>query len=103
MAKITISNALSWRKTLTERHTELTSLRNTNANRETRYYGANVDKERVVEPVYDVISLDNSITSIAREIRKLDEAIKDTNQATEVRSYDRDEAVLGTLVPAKKS
>lgn len=100
---ISISVALGWRKTLLERHAELIKLRSENANLETRYYGANVDKERVVEPLYDVVSLDNTISRIALEIRKLDEAVKATNQATTVADYERTEAVLGELVAAKKS
>jgi len=99
---ITISTALSWRKTLSERHNELVSLRNQNAQQETRYYGANVDKERVIEPLYDVVELDNPVTSIAREVRLLDEAIKATNQVTEVKGYERNDDVLGTLVAAKE-
>ena len=98
--KITISNALGWRKTLQERHSELVSLRNQNSARETRIYGA-TDKERIVVPLYDVVALDNAVTRVAREIRKLDEAVKNTNMNTQVADYDRDEAVLGELVPAK--
>jgi hypothetical protein len=99
---ITISMALSWRKTLAERHGELVGLRNQNSVRETRYYGANVDKERVVEPLYDTVELDRTITAVAREIRNLDEAVKNTNQLTQVKDYERDDAVLGELVPVKK-
>lgn len=85
-----------------ERHSELVALRNTNAVRETRYYGANVDKERVIDPLYDVVELDNLTTKIAREIRLLDEAVKATNQNTKVEAYERDDEVLGSLVAAKK-
>lgn len=99
---ITLSTALSWRKTLLERHAELTGLRNTNAVRETRYYGANVDKEKVIDPLYDVVKLDELITKIARETRTLDEAIKATNNAVNVQGYERNDDVLGTLVAAKK-
>jgi hypothetical protein len=99
---ITISVGLSWRKTLLERHAELTGLRNTNANRETRFYGANVDKEKVIDPLYDVVELDNLLTKIARETRVLDEAIKATNQEVVVKGYERDDDVLGSLVAAKK-
>lgn len=97
---ISISVALSWRKTLSERHQELVSLRNQNSIQETRYYGANVDKERVIAPLYNVVELDKAVTRIAREIRLLDEAVKATNQATTVQGYERDDSVLGELVAA---
>ena|SRR5258708_6786150 len=100
--KISLSVAMSWRKTLQDRHNELVQLRNQNSVQETRFYGANVDKERVIEPRYDVVALDNLVTNVAKEIRKLDEAIKNTNMATTVIDYDRDDAVLGELVAAKK-
>lgn len=100
--KINLSVAMSWRKTLQDRHNELVQLRNQNSIQETRYFGANADKERVIEPRYDVISLDNTITNVAKELRKLDEAIKNTNMATDVIGYDRNDDVLGTLVAAAK-
>jgi hypothetical protein len=100
--KINLSVAMSWRKTLQERHDELVGLRNQNSTQETRFFGANADKERVIKPRYDVVALDNSITKVAREVRKLDEAIKATNMATTVLDYERDDAVLGELVPAKE-
>lgn len=100
--KINLSVAMSWRKTLQERHDELVGLRNQNSTQETRFFGANADKERVIKPRYDVVALDNTITAVAREIRKLDEAIKATNMATDVIAYDRNDAVLGELVPAKE-
>lgn len=100
--KITISSALGWQKTLRDRHVELMQLRNQNSTRETRMYGANVDKERIIEPLYDVVELDNLITSVAREMRLLDEAIKTTNQNIMLVGYERDDKVLGVLVAAKK-
>ncbi len=100
---ISISVALGWRKTLLERHNELTGLRNQNAVLETRYYGANVDKQRIIEPLYDAVALDNLISKMGREIRVLDEAVKQTNQVTKVLDYERDDSVLGELVPAKKA
>ena len=50
MAQITI-NGLAWLKTLKKRHEELLGLRNDNARRERRFYGASADKEIVKEPV----------------------------------------------------
>jgi hypothetical protein len=95
--KISVSEALTWQKTLKERHGELVNLRNTNAHRERMFYGQNADKERVVEPLYDVRSLDRLVVALAREMRLVDEAIKRSNAATELGGYDRDDAVLGEL------
>ena len=53
MAQITINEGLAWLKTLKKRHEELLALRNDNAHRERRFYGASADKEIVKEPVYD--------------------------------------------------
>ena len=99
--KISISQGMSWRKILMERHQELVGLRNSNGNRERRLYGANIDKEVIVDPLYDVVALDSMVTRIAREISKLDEAIKTMNQNTIIDGYDRDDAVLGELQAAK--
>lgn len=50
MATLTSNEGLIWLKTLKQRHTELTGLRNDNAHRETRWIGAHADKsiERTV-------------------------------------------------------
>ena len=40
MAQITINEGLAWLKTLKKRHEELLALRNDNAHRERRFYGA---------------------------------------------------------------
>ncbi len=45
MAQITINEGLAWLKTLKKRHEELLALRNDNAHRERRFYGASADKE----------------------------------------------------------
>ena len=47
MAQITLNEALAWLKTLKKRHEELITLRNDNAHRERRFYGATADKELV--------------------------------------------------------
>ena len=49
MAAITINEGLAWLKTLKKRHEELLALRNDNAHRERRFYGASADKEIVKE------------------------------------------------------
>ena len=91
MAQITINEGLAWLKTLKKRHEELLALRNDNAHRERRFYGASADKEIVKEPVYDVKVLDKLVTRVAREIR-LEQALKATNAKTVVDTYDQDDA-----------
>ena len=61
MAQITLNEGLAWLKTLKKRHEELITLRDGNAHRERRFYGASADKEIVKEPVYDVKALDKSV------------------------------------------
>jgi hypothetical protein len=97
MAAITINEGLAWLKTLKQRHEELIELRNDNARRERRFLGAMADKEVVREPVYDVKSLDKSVTRVAREIRLLEQALKSTNAKTAIEGYDQDDAALGEL------
>lgn len=97
MAQITINEGLAWLKTLKKRHEELLALRNDNAHRERRFYGASADKEIVKEPVYDVKVLDKLVTRVAREIRLLEQALKTTNARTPVDAYNQDDAVLGEL------
>jgi hypothetical protein len=79
---------------------ELLALRNDNAHRERRFYGASADKEIVKEPVYDVKvldKLDKIVTRAAREIRLLEQALKATNAKTMVDTYSQDDGVLGEL------
>lgn len=102
MAAITISQALSWRKTLETRHNELVSLRNQNSIQETRFYGANTDREKIINPLYDVVALDKLVSNLAKEIRNLDEAVKQTNATTNVTAYNRNDDVLGELTAAPK-
>ena len=97
MAQITINEGLAWLKTLKKRHEELLGLRNDNAHRERRFYGASADKEIVKEPVYDVKVLDKIVTRVARDIRLLEQALKTTNARTMVDGYDQDDTVLGEL------
>jgi hypothetical protein len=98
MAQITLNEGLAWMKTLKKRHDELIALRNDNAHRERRYFGASADKEVVKEPIYDVKVLDRTVTRVAREIRLLDQAMKATNAATVVQGYQQDDSVLGELM-----
>jgi hypothetical protein len=97
MAQITINEGLAWLKTLKKRHEELLNLRNDNAHRERRFFGASADKEIVKEPVYDVKVLDKAVTRVAREIRLLEQSLKSTNAKTPIENYEQDDAVLGEL------
>jgi hypothetical protein len=97
MAQVTLNEGLAWLKTLKRRHEELLALRNDNAHRERRFYGASADKEIVKEPVYDVKVLDRIVTRVAREIRLLEQALKATNAKTMIDAYEQDDAVLGEL------
>ena len=92
---ISINAGLSWAKTLKERHKELEGLRNENSKKSTRLFGES--KEIVTDPLYNCKALDKLISTLAREIRKLDDAIKDTNAKTDIQGYEKDEAVLGEL------
>lgn len=95
-SEITLSQGLAWMKTLRERHNELVMLRDRNSAERTRRWGET--KEDVIEkPVYDVKELDRMINRVALEIRKLDDAVKETNSMTVVRSYVRNDEVLGEL------
>ena len=97
MAQITINEGLAWLKTLKKRHEELLALRNDNAHRERRFYGASADKEIVKEPVYDVRVLDRLVTRVAREVRLLEQALKATNAKTPIDAYEQDDTALGEL------
>ncbi len=98
MAQITINEGLAWLKTLKKRHEELLALRNDNAHRERRFYGASADRELVKEPVYDVKGLDRLVTRVAREIRLLEQALKGDQCPHDGRgTHDQDDGVLGEL------
>ena len=94
--KLTISEGLQNLKVLKERHKELLALRNQNAEKETRFYGAQADKNVIKEPVYDVKALDKTVVGIAIEIRKLEAAVKAANASTAI-DYEWDDAVLGKI------
>lgn len=97
MPQITLNEGLAWLKTLKKRHEELLALRNDNAHKERRFYGASADRELVKEPVYDVKALDKTVTRVARDIRLLEQAMKATNAKTVIEGYEQDDAVLGEL------
>lgn len=92
---MTLDEGLRWMGTLKLRHTELVGLRNVNSKESYRYIG---DREAHIEkPVYDIKILDKTVNQVAKEIRKLDEAIKKTNAVTTIVDYTKDEAALGEV------
>jgi len=95
--EITISQGLSWLKSITTRRAELVSLRNENSNSAKRFFGAHGDKETVTTPIYDVKALDKTITLLHMEERKLEDAIKQANATTKIPGYLKDASILGTL------
>lgn len=103
MATLTINEALTWKKTLAERHNELVGLRSENSAVRTSYRGLKGDTPETVTPVYDIVSLDKVISNLSREMRRLDMAIKATNALTPVKDYEYDENVLGELVPTERT
>ena len=98
--EISISEGLSWMKTLKARHKELCDLRNEHSVRETRLYGQK-DREVIKKELYDVVALDGLITTLAKEIRLLDMQIKRQNASTILSSYTMNEDVLGNIEAAR--
>jgi len=94
---ITVNEALVWMKTLRQRHAELVELRDANSATVTRRFGVGGDKETTRQPTYDVRVLDKMVSTVAREIRTLDQQIKATNGQTPVVGYEQDDSVLGEL------
>jgi hypothetical protein len=94
--QITISEGIQNLKLLKERHDELLALRNQNSVRETRFFGANADKSKEIEPVYDVRALDRLVSKVAGEIRKLDAEIKRKN-ATVTLDYEWTDDLFGQV------
>ncbi len=92
---MTISQGLSWMKTLKQRHQELVDLRNENSHKTDRLFG----EQKVIthEPVHDVKKLDKMVNHVAMEIRKLDESIKEPNATTAIKDYEKNAVVLGEL------
>lgn len=95
--QITISDGIGNLKMLRERHSELISLRDKNSEKETRFYGSNADKSKEFDPIYDVKKLDLLVTSVAREIRRLDVAIKSANASSFVPGYNWSDDCLGQV------
>ena len=82
-------------KSLKARHSELVTLRNENSKESSRFFG---DREvKIDKPVYDVKNLDKLINGVAKEVRTLDEAIKNTNTKTEIIGYTKNEPAFGEI------
>ena len=92
---MTVNAGLSLIKTLKQRHGELVGLRGENKSRN-RYRQAGVPDE-VEEPTYDMKLIDTKVVALAKEIRLLDAAIKETNAKTEIDGFTHDESVLSAI------
>jgi hypothetical protein len=95
--KLTISEAITTQKTLKARHAELVQLRNSNSENETRFYGNDAQRQVEKKVLYDVKKLDKLVTSVAKEIRLLDVALKSANAKTIVKGYEWDDSKLGEV------
>lgn len=93
--QITISQGLTWMKTLRERHKELVELRD--GNKSNKEFWREAKQDYIEKPTYDVRALDKIINKVALEIRKLDDAIKSCNATMTIPNYEVDESVLGEL------
>lgn len=90
---MTINDGLSYMKLLKQRHKELTDLRD--INKSERVYLRD-NKDYVEKPTYDVKAIDKMAMKVAKEIRKLDSAIKTAN-AIKIIDYDADDSVFEGL------
>jgi len=81
MKKMTVNEAMVTAKALRGRLGELSSLRSQCATRETMYFG---DKNKTVEPTYDVKILDAKCVEIENALLEMDMKIKQSNALTTV-------------------
>src|SRR5262245_49150793 len=94
---MTISEGLTWQKTMKERLTHLSKMTGENAHRNRTFYG---EKDVIKDPVYSVVKLDALVLRLQRAIQVLDDKIKATNQKTEIENYVPDFDVLGEIEAA---
>lgn len=87
--KLSVNAAMVLQKALRGRLGELSSLRTTCAAKET-YYG---EKNKVIEPLYDVKVLDGRCVAIENALLDMDTAIKGSNAITII-EVDVDKAAL---------
>jgi len=82
--KLTVNEALALLTMLRSRVNDLRNLRNTVSTKE-RYFGyGTTDKEKVVEPQYDVKIVDKKVTELETSIFHIDASIKQANAKTEI-------------------
>lgn len=90
--KLTVNEAITLLNTLKGRASELRGLRGQVATKD-HWFG---DKEKVVEPQYDVIKVDEKVVQLENQIYKLDAHIKSINAKTKI---EIDVDVDGLLAP----
>lgn len=81
MKKMTVNESMVTAKALRGRLGELSSLRSQCATRETMYFG---DKNKIVEPTYDVRVLDAKCVDIENALLQMDMKIKQSNAVTTI-------------------
>ena len=94
MSKMTVNEAMVVAKALRGRLGELSSLRAQCATRDT-YYGA--DKNKVVEPMYDMKVLDKKCVEIENALLSIDTMIKQSNAMTVIDTSVDVKALLSPL------
>ena len=77
---MSINECLVLQKSVRERVNELKNLRSQVSTKE-RYFG---EKEKTVEPLYDVLKVDKKITQLEMWLFKADAAVKQSNATTEI-------------------
>ena len=78
---MTVNEAMVTAKALRGRLGELSSLRNQCAVRETTSFG---DKNKTVDPLYDVKALDRKCVEIENALLSIDSKIKQSNAMTQI-------------------
>lgn len=78
---MTVNEALSLIKVVKERLSELKSLRDRVAVKETSYYD---NKEKIINPQYDVKAVDKKISQLETFLFEADSKIKQANAVTQV-------------------
>ena len=92
---MTVNEGLSYMKALKARHKELVELRG--ANKSERMYMRETKENYIEKPAYDVSAVDKKVMAVAKEIRLLDAAIKNSNAKTQLADFTSDETALQGL------
>ena len=77
--KITINSLLTMERNLKSRLSQLNELRNSTSTRETYF-----EKDKVIEPLYDVKLVDKKMTKITKALYFINNAVKESNAKTKV-------------------